>query len=91
MSAELADAAFGRLLVAPVDRHADADVYRDAREVARQLGWMKTYDAEYVALAQKLGVELLTRDERLRRGASGLVAVVSPDDLVPPEHSAGFE
>ncbi|MDP9821612.1 type II toxin-antitoxin system VapC family toxin [Nocardioides massiliensis] len=39
-----------------------------------------TRDALYVALAASLDAVLLTTDERLRRGAAGLVAVTQPAD-----------
>lgn len=91
LSAPLAQTAFDRLLASPIDRRAGDDLYRDAREVARTLGWAKTYDAEYVALARALEVDLMSRDERLRRGAARLIRVITPDELVPPEHSTAFE
>lgn len=91
LSAEFAQGVFDRLLSAPIERRASDGMYRDSRDVARELGWAKTYDAEYVALARRLDLGLLSRDERLRRGASRLIAVVTPDDLVPPEHSTGLE
>src|SRR5205807_4732539 len=56
LSPSLAQSAFDRLLGSPIDRHVSGDLYREAREVARQLGWAKTYDAEYVALAKRLEV-----------------------------------
>ena len=87
LSAALAQAALDRLLASPIDRHAGDGLYRDARQVARTLGWAKTYDAEYVALARTLDVDLMSRDERLCRGAARLVTVITPDELVPPEHS----
>ena len=87
LSAPLADAAFDRLLASPIDRYASEELYRDARAAARELGWAKTYDAEYVALARRLEVQVLSRDDRLRRGAGRLITVVAPDELLPPEQS----
>lgn len=52
-----------------------------AWEVTRSLGWAKTYDAEYVALALIHGVPLLTLDARLRRGAGHLVPMPRIVDL----------
>jgi predicted nucleic acid-binding protein len=49
--------------------------------VADELGWAKTYDAEYVALAGLLGCLLVTLDARLRRSADRLGFVVSPSEL----------
>ena len=91
LSVALADATFDRLMSSPIERHAGDEVYRDARDVGRQLGWAKTYDAEYVALAKRHAVRLVSRDDRLRRGASRLITVVAPDDVLPPEHSTGLE
>jgi predicted nucleic acid-binding protein len=51
LSHALAQTAFDRLFASPIDRRTDDGLYRDAREVARTLGWAGTYDAEYVALA----------------------------------------
>ncbi len=91
VSEELAESAFSRLLTATITRRADESLYAGARDVARELGWKKTYDAEYVALARMLDTKLLSRDERLRRGAGRLVTVVGPDELMPPEHPTGLE
>ncbi|HEV8572647.1 MAG TPA: type II toxin-antitoxin system VapC family toxin [Actinomycetota bacterium] len=49
--------------------------------IAGELGWAKTYDAEYLALAQLLRCRLVTLDARLRRGADRLGFVVGPTEL----------
>lgn len=81
ISAELAGLALGRFLDAPVALRRYATLVRDAWEVASELGWAKTYDAEYVALARKLGCPLVTIDGRLRRAASRLAEVLGPTEL----------
>ncbi len=70
-----------RLLDAPVELCADVELAAAASAVADQLGWAKTYDAEYVALAEREDVALLTVDTRLARGAGRLVRVVTPSEL----------
>jgi predicted nucleic acid-binding protein len=48
ISDDLAARAFDALLGAPVRRRAPHQLYREAWRVADELGWAKTYDAEYV-------------------------------------------
>ena len=79
--AEVADAALERFLGAPIQRRSPRRLHYEAWQVARELGWGKTYDAEYVALARLLDCRLVTRDARLLRGAAKAVEVVGPTDL----------
>lgn len=70
-----------RILIAPVRAHIGIVSLVDAWQISDQLGWAKTYDAEYVALARRLGCRLLTLDNRLRRGAGHLVESIGLSDL----------
>ncbi|MFA5786114.1 MAG: type II toxin-antitoxin system VapC family toxin [Actinomycetota bacterium] len=65
----------------PIRRRTDPRLGITAWELADELGWAKTYDAEYLALARLLRCKLVTLDERLRRGADRLGLVVAPSDL----------
>lgn len=69
-----------RLLQSPVELDG-APPAGAAWDIADRMGWAKTYDAEYVALALHLSCPLLTLDDRLRRGAGHLVPIVTPSDL----------
>ena len=81
ISAGLADIAFERLIAAPVSPRRSKRLRREAWRVAEQLGWMKTYDAEYVALARTVRCRLFTVDARLRRSAGHVVPIIGPGDL----------
>jgi predicted nucleic acid-binding protein len=76
-----ADATRRRLERCPVDRRMPRNLGEEAWRVADELGWAKTYDAEYVALARLLRCRLVTLDARLRRGADRLGFVVGPAEL----------
>jgi predicted nucleic acid-binding protein len=59
----------------------DAVLQRRAWELADQLGWASTYDAEYVALTQLQADAFVTLDKRLARSVKGIVETASIDAL----------
>ena len=81
ISGELATIALDRLGAAEVSPRRPKGLIEEARRVADRLGWAKTYDAEYLALAQLLKCRLLTTDLKLKAVGSGLVNVIGPADL----------
>jgi predicted nucleic acid-binding protein len=81
LSADRADRARSRLNDADVELRAHPGLADEAWRIADALGWAKTYDAEYVALASLLGCRLVTVDARLRRGADRLGFVIGPTEL----------
>jgi predicted nucleic acid-binding protein len=80
ISVELAGIAFGRLLAAPIAFRHPRGLHEEAWRLADQLGWAKTCDAEYLALARLLRCPLMTTDAKLKRSAGRLVDVVGPDE-----------
>jgi predicted nucleic acid-binding protein len=59
----------------------DAVLQRRAWELADQLGWATTYNAEYVALTQLQADAFVTLDAELARSVEGIVATASIDAL----------
>ena len=76
-------AALGYLLAIPVRAIEPDDLHLRAWELAVSLGWAKTYDAEYVALAIHEGAPLVTLDARLQRGAGRAATIIAPRDVPP--------
>jgi len=76
-----AEATRRRLEQCPIQRRTPPDLGAEAWRVAEELGWAKTYDAEYVALARLLDCRLVTLDARLRRGTERLGFVLGPSEL----------
>jgi predicted nucleic acid-binding protein len=65
----------------PIRLLGDAVLRRRAWELADQLGWATTYDAEYVALTQLQADAFITLDAKLARSVEGIVATASIDAL----------
>ena len=59
----------------------DAVLRRRAWELADQLGWASTYNAEYVALTQLQADAFITLDAELARSVEGIVETASIDAL----------
>ena len=66
----------------PIRLLGDAVLRRRAWELADQLGWASTYNAEYVALTQLQADAFVTLDTELARSVEGIVAIASIDALV---------
>jgi len=81
ISAELAAIAVDRLAAAAVSPGRPRGLIEEAWRIADRLGWAKTYDAEYLALARLLRCRLLTTDAKLKASGSDVVKVVGPADL----------
>lgn len=69
------------LAAAPIGREGGPASHAEAYDLAASLGWARTYDAEYVALARRFRCPLLTGDTRLRRDAGHIVEMLGPADL----------
>lgn len=65
----------------PIRLLGDAVLRRRAWELADQLGWASTYDAEYVALTQLQADAFITMDAKLARSLEGIVTTASIDAL----------
>lgn len=65
----------------PVKMRTPARLGDVAWQIAEELGWYKTYDAEYLALARLSNARVITLDGRLYRGARRSGLVITPADL----------
>ncbi len=65
----------------PIRLLGDAVLRRRAWDLADQLGWASTYNAEYVALTQLQADTFVSLDAELARSVEGIVATASIDAL----------
>jgi predicted nucleic acid-binding protein len=68
----------------PIRLLGDAVLRRRAFDLAEQLGWAETYDAEYLALTQLQADAFVTLNPELARRAEGVVPTASLDTLLGP-------
>lgn len=81
ISDDLGETALERLTNADISPRRPKGLIDEAWGIAERLGWAKTYDAEYLALARLLRCQLLTTDARLKSAGSKVVSVIGPGDL----------
>jgi predicted nucleic acid-binding protein len=70
-----------RIRALPIRLLGDAVLRRRAWQVADQLGWAKTYDAEYVALTQLQADAFVTLDTELAHRVEGIVPTATIEAL----------
>ncbi len=71
-----------RLSDLPVAKRDPGGLSDTAWAIAEELGWAKTYDAEYLALARLAGGRVVTLDGRMLRGAERTGLVVGLAEVV---------
>lgn len=67
LSVEAAVDLIGNLLTSQIELHQPWNLHGKALEMASRFGQGAVYDAHYLALAENLGCELWTADERFHR------------------------
>jgi len=81
LTADVARERLSRIRQMGIRLLGDAVLQRRAWELADQLGWASTYNAEYVALTQLQADAFVTLDTKLARSVKGIVATASIDAL----------
>ena len=71
LSVEGAVDLIGNLLTSQIELHQPWNLHGRALEIARRFDQAAAYDAHYLALAESLGCELWTADERFHRSVGG--------------------
>jgi predicted nucleic acid-binding protein len=73
-----------RIWAMPIRLLGDAVLRRRAWDLAEQLGWGETYDAEYVALTQLQADAFVTVDAQVARLVEGIVPTAPIEALRAP-------
>jgi predicted nucleic acid-binding protein len=81
ISAKVALDRLARIQALSIRLLGDAVLRRRAWDLAEQLGWAETYDAEYVALTQLQADALVTLDAKLGRRVEGIVPTATIEAL----------
>jgi predicted nucleic acid-binding protein len=81
LSDDVARERLARIRTIPIRLLGDAVLRRRAWDLAGNLGWAGTYDAEYVALTQLQADAFVTADPELARQVEGVVATATIDAL----------
>ena len=71
-----------RISAMPIRLLGDAVLRRRAWDLAEQLGWAETYEAEYVALTQLQADAFVTLDAELARRVEGVVRTATVEELL---------
>jgi predicted nucleic acid-binding protein len=79
--ADIARDRLARIGRMPIRLLGDGVLRRRAWEIADQLGWASTYNAEYIALTQLQADAFITLDAELARSVEGIVATASIEAL----------
>ena len=79
--ADVARERLARIGKMPIRLLGDGVLRRRAWDLADQLGWASTYNAEYVALTQLQADAFITLDADLARSVEGIVATASLEAL----------
>jgi predicted nucleic acid-binding protein len=81
MAPDVARDRLARIQAMPIRLLGDAVLRRNAWEIADQLGWAETYDAEYLALTRLQADAFVTMDEDVARRAKGIVHTATIEAL----------
>ena len=82
MAADVARDRLTRIGRMPIRLLGDAVLRRRAWDLANQLGWASTFDAEYVALTQLQADAFVTLDAELARSVGGIVEIAAIEALL---------